>query len=196
MNTKVYITIITITMLSASPVSLSQIIKENAIQSIDEFKGNQDPSKLSGSYSAIGRDKSLPEETRAELYVRILIRASEYLESHPKPARTPMLNVPPPDGGIPGEDPADIKDPIARAKYERDIAANKSLAEACTRHRILLDLQHSIMTYCMSFRRIKPENDKLLATYIQKQTTDPLAIKKVTDLINKEEANKTQQDNR
>lgn len=188
MNTKHYLTI-SIAIFSVSPMSYSQIIKTNAIKTIDEFKVNKDQYKLYGSYSAIGRDSSLPEETRAELYVRILIAANEYLESHPKPEKTPTLNVPPPDGGLPGVDPASIKDPIARAQYEKDIAANKALNEEHSKHNVLSRLRDSILTYCVSFRRIKPDNDKLLITYIQTQTTDPLAIKRVTELINKEEAN-------
>lgn len=170
----------------ASPMSHSQVIKENSIQLVNEFKASQDPSELLASYSAIGGNKSLPEEVRAELYVRILIRANEYIDSHPKPVAPPLLNVPPPDGGIPGEDPAGIQDPISRAQYEKDIAANKSLAESHTQQRKISDLQKSIANYCILFRSRDSGNDDLLNSYITKQTNDLLAIKKVTDLIKKE----------
>lgn len=196
MKTKTYSLIIPIAIILASSMSYSQTIKEQSIQAITEFQESQDYTKLSRAYSAIGGDKSLPEEIRAQLYIRILIAANEYLDSHPKPEKTPTLNVAPPDGGISGVDPASIKDPVAREQYRKDIVENKDLIVARSRHNALSKLRDSIVTYCVSFSKMKPENEKIFSEFLKTVSSDPVTVKKVMALIEKEEANKTQQDNR
>lgn len=187
MNNKIQITLASIASIFIGPMGFSQITEANVIQTIAEFEVSQDYTKLSESYSAIGSDSLLLEETRAMLYIRILGAVNKYLVAHPKPEKTPTLNVAPPDGGLPGVDPANIKDPILRAQYIRDISANKELILSRSRHNVLSKMSDSIATYCASFKQIKPENNELLATYIRKQITDPLVIKRVVELLGKEE---------
>jgi hypothetical protein len=62
-------------------------------------------------------------------YIAALSNAAEAIPDR----GTPLLNVAPPagtPGGIPGMDPAAIKDPKLRAEYEASLRANARLAEA------------------------------------------------------------------
>lgn len=190
MNTKKTKILVSILALSFTKMVYSQTPKEDMVREIANFKLGENYVNLVEFHSKIRRDKSLTEEAKAEVYVGILITASEYLGKNKKPQGTPKINITPSDGSMPGVEPASIKDPIVRAEYEKEIAANRSLAEAYIKHGTLSDLQRSIADYCAAFRHMKPENAKLLTTYTQSQTTDPLVIQKVTDLINKEKADR------
>lgn len=172
-------------------MSYSQIIKEQSLQSIAQFKESQDHKKFARAYSSIGSDQSLSEEIRIQLYINILITANEYLDSHPKPEKTPTLNVAPPDGGMPGVDPASIEDPVAREQYKKDIIENRDLILARSRHNVLSEMRDSIVTYCVSFLKIKPENEQVFSGLLKMASSNPSTVRKVMELIKKEQNNKT-----
>lgn len=196
MNTKTSKIIITIIALAIPSISYSQIDKASAMQAINEFKAEESSDKLQQCVNKIEREPSLSDSSRAELLVQVLAASVQYLEKHPKPAETPQINVAPPDDSIAGADPASIKDPVVRAQYEKDIAANKALAETHRKHGTITAIRDKLTAYCVSFANIKPENKKLLSEFLKTASNNPETVKKVVALIEKEEANKTQQDNR
>lgn len=196
MNTKTSKIIITIIALAIPSISYSQIDKASAMQAINEFKTEESSEKLQQCVNKIERETSLSESSRAELLVQVLAASVQYLQKHPKPAETPQINVAPPDDSIAGADPASIKDPVVRAQYEKDIAANNALAETHRKHGAITAIRDKLIVYCVSFSNIKPENKKLLSELLKKASSNPETVKTVVALIEKEEANKTQQDNR
>lgn len=196
MNTKTSKIIITIIVLAIPSISYSQIDKASAMQAINEFKAEESSDKLQQCVNKIEREPLLSESSRAELLVQVLAASVQYLEKHPKPAETPQINVAPPDDSIAGADPASIKDTVVRAQYEKDIAANKALAEMHRKHGAITAIRDKLIAHCVSFANIKPENKKLLSEFLKAASSNPETVKKVVALIEKEEANKTQQDNR
>jgi hypothetical protein len=196
MKTKTSKIIITIIALAIPSISYSQIDKASAMQAINEFKVEESSDKLQQCINKIEREPSLSDSSRAELLVQVLAASVEYLEKHPKPAETPQINVAPPDDSIAGADPASIKDPAVRAQYEKDIAANKALAETHRKHEAITAISDKLTTYCVSFSNIKPDNKKLLSDFLKVASSNPETVKTVAALIEKEEANKTQQHNR
>jgi hypothetical protein len=196
MNTKTSKIIITIIALAIPSISYSQIDKASAMQAINEFKAEESSEKLQQCVNRIEREPSLSDSSRVELLVQVLAASVQYLEKHPKPTETPQINVAPPDDSIAGADPASIKDPVVRAQYEKDIAANKALAEAHRKHGAITAIRDKLTAYCVSFSNTKHENKKLLSELLRTASSNPETVKTVVALIEKEDANKTQQDNR
>lgn len=193
MKTETFYLIILTTITLASPTSYSQITKEQSLQAITQFKESQDYTKLTRAYSLIGGDQSLPEEVRFQLYINILVVVIEHLDSHPKPEKTPALNVAPPDGGMPGVDPASIEDPIAREQYRKDIIENRELILSRSRHNVLSKLRDSVVTHCVSYLKEKPENEQGFLELLKMASSNPSTIKKVMELIRKEQSAKPRQ---
>lgn len=196
MNTKTSKIIITIIALAIPSLSYSQIDKASAMLAINKFKVEESSDKLQECVQKIERELSLSDSSRAELYVHVLAASMQYLEKHPKPTETPQINIAPSDNSIAGADPASIKDPVVRAQYEKDITANKALSEAYRKHSAMIAIRDKLVTHCVSFLNINPENKKHLTELFQTASNDPETIKKIVRLIENEEAKRTQQDNR
>ncbi len=62
---------------------------------------------------------------RASLWLQAWQRIDRSIDEEWSPADTGAANVVPPGGGPAGMDPAAISDPVLRAQYEADIAANR-----------------------------------------------------------------------
>jgi hypothetical protein len=165
----------------------SQIIKSNAIQVIEKLKVSQDHDEILKFNHEFERDKSLSEELKIELYARMLVIANDYLERHSMPKETPQINIDPGDGSVSGIDPSHVKDPIVRAKYEKEIAANRILAEAHIKHRRFSDMRNKMIVYCVSFGNLKAENKKLILDTIMETSGDPKTTKKILDLMERQE---------
>ena len=176
--------------LATPSMCYSQISKDSALQTINEFNANENADKLLQCLTKIEREPSLDENSRAELFVKILATSIQYLERHPKPAETPQLNIAPPDGSMAGADPASIKDPVARAKYEKEIAANKTLAELYRQHNSISAVRDKIIAYCVSFSKLKTENKKLISDSIRDASNDPKTEKTIKTLMENQEAGK------
>lgn len=196
MNPRTSTLIITLCALAIPSICYSQINRASAIQVINEFKVDESTDKLQMCLNKIERELSFNDDSRAELLVQVLAASVQYLENHPKPLGTPLRNIAPPDGSIAGADPASIKDPVVRLQYETDIAANEALAEAHTKHRAITAIRDKLAAYCVSFSNIKPENKKVLTQLLQTASSSPENLKTMVALIEKEQANKTRQDNR
>jgi hypothetical protein len=196
MNIKTSKIIITIFALALPSMSYSQIDKASAMQVINEFKAGESSDKLQQCLTKIEREPSLNDNSRAELLVQVLAASVKYLEKHSNPIGTPLRNIAPPNDSIAGADPASIKDPVVRAQYEKDIAANKALAETHRKHGVITAIRDKLTTYCVTFSNMKSENRKLLSEFLQTASSNPETLKKMVKLIEKEEAKNTQQDNR
>lgn len=190
MNTKISTLVITIITLAIPSMLYSQIDKASAIQTINEFRAEESSDKLLQCITKIEREPSFDDNSRAELFAQVLAATIDYLENHPKPTGTPQINLAPPDGSIAGVDPAAIKDPVARAQYEKDIATNKALADAIRQHRTISAIRDKLITYSIAFSKIKPENRSLLNAFVRKASSNPETVKTVATLMEKEEANK------
>jgi hypothetical protein len=196
MNTKTSKIIITIFALALPSMSYSQIDKASAMQVINEFKADESSDKLQQCLSKIQCEPSLNDNSRAELLVQVLAASVQYLEKYPEPIGTPLRNIAPPDNSIAGADPASIKDPVVRAQYEKDIAANKALAETYRKHAVITAIRDKLTTYCVTFSNMKSENRKLLSDFLQAASSNPETVKKMVKLIEKEEANNKQRETR
>lgn len=116
---------------------------DEALARAKEFDLEMEPERLRQAYMAL-ESVSLPAEpdpaARARLresvlasWLRLIHTLDRLLDPEFDPNDVPELHVQPPPvpGGIvllPGADPALIPDPVARAKYEEAIAANRAKA--------------------------------------------------------------------
>lgn len=139
---------------------------------ISQFKASSDDALLARLVDRIRGEKDWDSPQRMELLVQVFAVVDDYLRRHPKPERTPWLNIRPPDGGTSGIDPKEVKNPTARAQYERAIADNGKLLEAHRKHRALTDVRERIVRFCKAFKSAKPENKALLRQILLDQKVE------------------------
>lgn len=101
-----------------------------AVSAIRSFEEKKSLSEFEKFVNEISRMADLVPSKRLEVAVEALVALDKYIEKNPLPAQTPQGNIAPPNGGLAGVDPATIKDPVDRKKYEDEIRDNEKILES------------------------------------------------------------------
>lgn len=133
--------------------------------------------------AAIDHDRSISDEVRLQLRVKYLVIAHQFLKTHAKPEGKSFSNVAPPDGGMPGQAPSEVKDPVLRAKYEKMIAKNNALSDAQNKYSRLFRKRELIADTLAQFINLKKENLKIVFDLLNQTTRPKEETKELMDLI-------------
>lgn len=117
-------------MLMLSSTVRAQDYLGKSLEMFGSLKMEDDSQIFMRCKSAIDHDRSISDEVRLQLRVKYLIIIHQFLKTHTKPEGQTWMNLLPPDGGVSGKAPEDVKDPVLRAKYVKMIAENNALSEA------------------------------------------------------------------
>lgn len=107
-----------------------------------------------------------------ECLLLILVEVELYLKATPKPDKSPQLNVAPPNGGLAGIAPADIKDETSRAEYEKAIADNNALIESHRKHSAMERIQSDTAFVLTGYRHSESGSDEIFRQLINKLGLD------------------------
>jgi len=165
------IEITTVLFLLAVPLQAESFDGE-AAKRFANLKIDDDVEAFALSYSSILRDHAITDEVRAELEAKYLVMIHRYLRIHSMPKGTPASNPRPPDGGM-SKRPEDIKDPVLRAKYEKNLAENEALNQAKGKFRILTQEREFLVSYLVATIREKPEILKTVSGVFKQMAKNP-----------------------
>jgi hypothetical protein len=162
----------------------------------NEFERQQDPDRLREAGRALENVdlvKEVDPKVRARLradclaqWLELVALLDRYIDPAFDPKDVPSTRVEPPEvpgspSLEPGADPALIRDPFARAQYERAIAANRAKA---TRYRVQTELRRI-------GERVFPQAEIFVRRYYKTTAADERELKGAVDRIIKDPARKT-----
>jgi hypothetical protein len=171
--------------LNISQIAYSQNDEINVIKEISQFKEKINSDDLINFFNRIEKNTSFDQNNKADFFVQILAITNKYLKDKPEPIEIPQLNIAPPDGSIAGIDPVSIKDPIARAQYEKDIMSNAVLAEAHRKHKAISTIHNRLISYCDKFSKVNLQNKNFILDVIKKLSSNQEEAKELQKLIEK-----------
>lgn len=170
MKTKISIVTYCLVLMFSNQYAKAQTATAESKTAIEQFKKEPDSIVLARAVTRIKSNNAISDQERLASLVTILDVINLQLESTAKPAKEPQLNVAPPNGGLPGVDPSQIKDPEARRQYQELIAENEMLIKQHKQYRTLKDTQASIMNLLVTYYLSSDANNRTLSQIVDNAT--------------------------
>jgi hypothetical protein len=157
---------------------------------IESLKSEDSYRTFCHAISEIEHHPKLSDEERIGLKIRLLSVAHHFLRSHEAPTEIPAMNLIPPDHGTSGKDPSDVKDPVLRAQYIKEIERNNALSEAQSKHGSLIAFRNGVIRTCQSMIQDSQNNNskhlKVISDALRKYCKSPEEVKELQEMINQE----------